>query len=50
MRDLDKEKEGKNMSGVPQIEIKESVEELKELMKKQKTGLSFAFSPDSVFI
>ncbi|GFE70303.1 hypothetical protein CFPU101_29130 [Chroococcus sp. FPU101] len=42
MRDLDKERKGKNMSGVPQIKIKESVEELKELMKKQKTGIGFA--------
>lgn len=30
------------MSGVPKIEISESVEELKSLMKKQKTGLGYA--------
>lgn len=30
------------MTGVPQIEIKESAEDLRELMKKQKSGLGFA--------
>ena len=30
------------MSGVPKIKISESVEELKSLMKKQKTGLGYA--------
>ena len=30
------------MSGVPKIEISESVKELKSLMKKQKTGLGYA--------
>ena len=30
------------MSGVPKIKISESVEELKILMKKQKTGLGYA--------
>ncbi|BAZ44901.1 transposase [Chondrocystis sp. NIES-4102] len=30
------------MSGVPKIAIFESVEELKLLMKKQKTGLGYA--------
>jgi hypothetical protein len=30
------------MSGVPKIEIAESVEELKSLMKQQKTGLGYA--------
>ncbi|MGV2827550.1 hypothetical protein [Myxosarcina sp. GI1(2024)] len=30
------------MSGVPKIEIAESVEELKLLMKRQKTGLGYA--------
>ncbi len=30
------------MSGVPKIEVTESVEELRELMKQQKSGLSYA--------
>jgi hypothetical protein len=30
------------MTGVPQIEIKESISDLRELMKKQKSGLGFA--------
>lgn len=30
------------MSGIPKIEIIESVETLKSLMKKQKTGLAYA--------
>lgn len=30
------------MSGIPKIEIIESVEELKLLMKQQKTGLGYA--------
>ena len=30
------------MSGVPKIEITESVEDLKSLMKKPKTGLGYA--------
>jgi hypothetical protein len=30
------------MSGIPKIEIIESVEELKSLMKQQKTGLGYA--------
>jgi hypothetical protein len=30
------------MSGVPKIEIAESVENLKSLMKQQKTGLGYA--------
>mgnify|MGYP002777064842 CR=1 FL=1 len=30
------------MTGLPQIKIKESAEELKELMKKQTSGLGFA--------
>lgn len=44
MRDLVKEKEIKYilMSGVPKIKIAESVEELKMLMKQQKTGLGYA--------
>lgn len=42
MRDLDEDYKGEKMTGVPQIEIKESAEDLKELMKKQKSGLEFA--------
>ncbi len=30
------------MSGVPKIEVRESIEELKLLMKQQKTGLGYA--------
>jgi hypothetical protein len=30
------------MSGIPKIEIQESAEELRKLMKKQKTSLEFA--------
>ena len=30
------------MSGVPKIEVRESIEELKLLMKQHKTGLGYA--------